>query len=76
MDGISLDDLLSPGERRAAAGDRFADVAYGNDTTPLIALAGEPSPSHAGKVMTDRSRSTAYAQFVERARQRNQQRGK
>lgn len=77
---ISLEDLLSPGERRLRAlGDGGNGVrtpmAYGNDETPLVATFPEEPPSHWGVVLTDRSRSDAYRRFVEGARRRNQQRG-
>lgn len=45
-----------------------AGLRYGNDDPPLMNQVPEPTPSHWGKVMTDRSASEAYTKFRLRAR--------
>jgi hypothetical protein len=48
-------------------------LAYGNDESPWMNSVPEAPPSHWGKVMTDRSRSEAYAKFLLSAKKKNEE---
>jgi len=49
-------------------------LAYGNDSTPLMNFVPEAPPSHWGKITTDRKASEAYTKFRLKAREKNNER--
>ena len=53
------------------------ELRYGDDTTPLMALVPEPSPSHWGKLTSaPRTASPQYLAFLNRHKEVRDERGR